>query len=578
MATSVDEENCGQLEVRGCIGGTGPYSRGRMTSAAQETDELSGPVLDVLPVLLAEGRIEEVLAAFKAVVARNETLERQLAEMMRRGTKKNEGVSKDQLQLFLDRLEQHASSEAAAEPELQPTPVDERLLKRADAAAERAREKTLSEGTKPKRKALKKPLPEHLPRRDHIIDVPEDQQPCPKCGAAREVCGHEVSEVLELEPARLYVRRDKRVKRACRQCEAELVCAPRGDKVVAGGQLGCSVVAQVLHDKYDKGLPLHRQRRDFERLGMKLSVSTLCDQVKWATELLTPIWLEAIDQVLDSVVMHIDGTGLKVLDRDQPDGKRLGTLWATVGADAGGPNVAAYFYACTKKAKGQRPRERGPTDILALRSGITVADADTLFKAPMARDDVIDCGCNMHARRYFTKALDSGDDRAALVVGAFKGLYQVEDDARLLSEQGRLELRQQQSTPIYQDIVDWCRHHERDTPPKTPLGRAIAYLLRHEEALRRFETDGQIPIDNMAAEHAFVPVALTRKNFLFLGHDNGGDRAAIIYTVLRCCRLAGVDPVAYLTDTLAILARKVRRAEIFELMPANWAGSSKPAA
>jgi transposase len=542
-----------------------------MSRGAESTrDDLVGTVLEVLPVLLAEGRTDEVLEAVRTLVARNETLERQLAAMMRRSTKSNEGVSKDQLRLFLDQLQAQAKSEESHEERPE---VDARLLARADAAAERAREKTLSEGNKPKRKPLKKPLPPELPRTENIIDLPEDQWPCPTCGAERAICGHEVSEVLEFVPAKLYVRRDKRVKRACRNCEGEVACAPRGEKIVAGGQLGCSLVAQVLYDKYEQGVPLNRQRKTFERMGVKLSSSTLCDQVKWAAELLTPIWLEAIDQVLDAEVMHIDGTGVNVLDRDHPNGKRLGTLWATVGADASGPRVAAYYYASTKKAKGQRPRERGPTDILALRAGITVADADTLFTAQMRRDDVIDCGCNMHARRYFVKALDGGDERAALVLGAFKGLYQVEEDARCLSADERLALRQEQSSPIYDDIVAWCRHHERDTPPKSPLGRAIGYLLRHEEALRRFETDGSIPIDNAAAEHAFVPVALTRKNYLFFGHDNGGDRAAIVYTVLRCCRLAGIDPVAYLTDTLAVLSGKVRRAETADLMPSSWAAS-----
>lgn len=544
--------------------------------ASQQSEPLAGPVLEVLPVLLAQGRTEEVLEAVRALVLRNETLERQLAAMMGRSTKANEGVNRDQLQLFLDRLKQQVSPDAS-EPQLQPAQVDEQLLKRAEAAAERARQKALSEANNPKRRPLKQPLPEHLPRVDNVIDVPPHEQSCPRCGTARQVCGEEVSEVLELEPAKIYVRRDRRLKRACRPCEAEVVCAPRGDKVVEGGQIGCSVVAQVLHDKYDRGLPLHRQRKTFEHMGIRLSSSTLCDQVKWAAELLTPIWLEAIDQVLAADVMHIDGSGLSVLDRDHPEGRRLGTLWATVGADASGPKVAAYFYASTKKAKGQRPEERGPTDILALRTGITVADADTLFKAQMQREDVIDCCCNMHARRYFVKALDSGDERAALVLGAFKGLYQVEEDGRGLSADDRLQLRQRESTPIYNDIVAWCRQYERDTPPRTPLGRAIGYLLRHEEALRRFEYDGRIPIDNMAAEHAFVCVALTRKNYLFLGHDNGGDWAAIIYTVLRCCRLAGVDPVAYLTDVLAILARKVRRVDISELMPANWARSTNSA-
>jgi transposase len=550
-----------------------------MSRTREALGELNGPVLEVLPRLLAEGRIEEVLEAVRALVARNETLERQLAAMMmRRPNKSNEGVSKDQLRLFLDKLQKNGPDTPAPDESSGEKPdVDARLMARADAAAERAREKVLSEGDKHKRQPLRKPLPPELPRKDNVIDIPEEHRACPSCGDAREVCGEEVAEVLEFEPARLFVRRDTRIKRRCRRCEGEFVCASPGPKVVSGGQIGCSLVAQILFEKYDLGLPLNRQRKNLTRMGAKLSTSTLCDQVKWGTELLKPLWLEAIDQVLEADVMHIDGTGVRVLDRDHAEGKRLGTLWATVGADERGPKVAAYFYASTKKASGQRPGERGPTDILGLRAGVVVADADTLFASQMQRDDVIDCNCNMHARRYFVKALDGGDERAALVLGAFKGLYQVEEEARGLTADERLAMRREGSTPIYDDIVEWCRHYERDTPPRSPLGRAIGYLLRHEESLRRFESDGRIPIDNMAAEHAFVPVALTRKNYLFFGHDNGGDRAAIIYTVLRCCQLANVNPVAYLSDTLVVLSRKVRRVEIADLMPAKWA-ESRPSA
>jgi transposase len=177
----------------------------------------------------------------------------------------------------------------------------------------------------------------------------------------------------------------------------------------------------------------------------------------------------------------------------------------------------------------------------------------------------------MHARRYFVTALDGGDTRAALPLGVFKELYQIEAEVRDASEAERLAARREHSTPAYDDLVSWCKAYERDTPPKTGLGRAIRYLLNHQVALRRFESNGGIPIDNMAAEHNFVPVALTRKNFLFAGSDAGGERAAIVYTILRCCRLAGVEPVEYLTDVLGVLSGKIRLVDVPTLMPAQWA-------
>lgn len=523
---------------------------------------------------LDDARREEILATVRAVIARNEQLERQLAGLGRRSMKANEGVDHRQLRLLLEALDvREKIDEDEAETDEEEQAEAELLRRRAEAAAERARQKVLAAKANPRRKPMKKRLPAQLERRDNLIEVPECERACPKCGEQREVIGHDVSEVVEFVPAKLYVRRDRREKRACRSCEAAMVRAPLGDKIVAGGQLGCSLVAELACNKYDLGLPLHRQRKIFQRMGLTLSSSTLADQIKWAAELLRPLWLEAIDQVLASRVMHIDGSGLVTLDRDDPKGKRTGTLWNIVGADSTKPKVAAYCYASTKQAKSDEDKhdEYGPVDILEQREGIVVSDADTLFTKQRRRKNVIDAGCNMHARRYFVKALDAGDERAALIIGNFKYLYQVEEDVRDASDEERLAARLELSTPCYRDMIAWCKTKQRDEPPKSPFGRALGYLLRHETSLRRFESDGGIPIDNMAAEHSFVPVALTRKNYLFVGSDAGGQRAAIIYTVLRCCRLAGVEPFEYLSDVLPVLARKIRRVDVAQLMPRAWA-------
>jgi transposase len=151
--------------------------------------------------------------------------------------------------------------------------------------SELEREPKAEATTCPKRQpALRKPLPEHFPRVDHPIAVPEAQRKCPKCGEARKCIGHDVTEVAELVPAHVIVRRDIREKLACEDCDGELVRAPVGDKVVAGGRLGPQLVSVLLVDKYSDGLPLHRQKERFARMGLELSVSTLADQVTWSTE------------------------------------------------------------------------------------------------------------------------------------------------------------------------------------------------------------------------------------------------------------------------------------------------------
>ena len=399
--------------------------------------------------------------------------------------------------------------------------------------------------------------------------MPDEERPCPRCGAERACIGHDTSEVVELIPAEVVVRRDAREKLACLTCEGELVRAPSGPKLVAGGRIGIGVAAQVLVDKYRDGLPLHRQVERFGRLGWTVAVQTLCDQVKWSTDQLRPIWRALIADVLAAEVLQLDATGIVVLAPEAPSGKRTGSLWGYVGRDEKAL-CAAYLYASTAKAKAQKEGERGPYEMLSQRRGFTVADASNIFDASFAREDHLECGCNMHARRYFIKALDAGDGRAALPLAAFKKLYEIEAEVRGRDAAARTRARQERSKPLYQQLGAWVRAKLPGEPPSSPLGRAMKYMLNHQVALSRFLDDGMVPIDNGAVERLHVRTALTRKNFLFAGNDAGAERAAIAYSVIGSCVLAGVEPVAYLKDVLTLLASKVRGVDMPALVPAKW--------
>lgn len=185
------------------------------------------------------------------------------------------------------------------------------------------------------------------------------------------------------------------------------------------------------------------------------------------------------------------------------------------------------------------------------------------------RPDLIELGCNTHARRYFVKALDSGDHRAALPIAAFKRLYDIEEVADKPGA-NRAALRRTESRPIYQELVSWCRLHHPHEPPRSPLAVACGYLLNHQFALMRFLDDAAIPIDNSLVERLHRRPAIGRRNFLFVGSHAGGDRAAIAYSVLGTCRLIGLNPVAYLSDVLPTLARGVELQDIPALMPRPW--------
>lgn len=180
----------------------------------------------------------------------------------------------------------------------------------------------------------------------------------------------------------------------------------------------------------------------------------------------------------------------------------------------------------------------------------------------------------MHSRRRFIAALDRGDTRAALPVAAYKKLYEIEEKIRDLDPDVRLATRTKESRPVWEELIAWCQAYQPHEPPSSPLGDAIRYLLNHREALGRFLEDEMIPPDNGIVERLHVRAALTRKNFLFAGSDAGGERAAIAYTMLACCRLAGVNPVEYLGDLLPRLSRRVRIADLPALLPAQWEGRS----
>lgn len=267
--------------------------------------------------------------------------------------------------------------------------------------------------------------------------------------------------------------------------------------------------------------------------------------------------------------MHLDGTGLPVLDDKSPGNIKLGSLWGYVGVDEHA-QTALCLYTSTGKAKGQVDGEVGPDEMLAWRQGYTVADASSLFDAGFKREGIIECGCNMHARRYFAKALDAGDARAALPLAAFKKLYEVEEKLRGREAADLLEGRQRRSRPVYDELLSWARVHRPHEPPSSMMGKAIQYLTNHAAALTRFLDDGVIPIDNGVVERLHIRTALTRKNFLFAGSDAGGHRAAVAYTVLGCCALEDVNPVEYLADVLPKLSRRVRLADVPGLLPATW--------
>jgi transposase len=516
----------------------------------------------MLKALLAEGRDQDVVALFTQLVSRNRDLELLVAKL-RQGKNRAEHVSKEQLDLFLEILREQAGEQLA----------------KANAQLEEAAKQNggRAEPEKPpKQPPVRRPPPPDLRRVPNPIAVPESERPCPRCGTERKCIAHEKTEVIELIPAEVIVREDIREVLGCERCDAELVRAPMGDKVVTGGAYGSRLVGDLVVGKYWDGLPLHRQKQMLQRLGLDMPSSSMADQILWATELLRPVYRFLIKAVLDSHVMHVDGTSLAVRDSDSPKGILLGALWGYVGDE----DHAVYLYTSTAKKTAQRPDEMGPEQFLALRHGLVVADASNLFDASFQRDDLIECGCAMHARRYFVKALEANDARAAVPLAAYKALYDVEAAVKDATPEQRLEERKRRSKPVFDEIISWSRTYQPLEPPSSLLAKAMQYVLNQRQALARFLEDGRIPIDNGIVERLHRRPAVGRRNYLFAGSHDGAHRAAVAYSVLATCALVGVNPTEYLADVLPRLARGTfTAAELAEMTPAAWARgrSSSPA-
>jgi hypothetical protein len=257
---------------------------------------------------------------------------------------------------------------------------------------------------------------------------------------------------------------------------------------------------------------------------------------------LEPLWRHSIARILEAEVMHLDATTLPTLVKKL--GKvHNGTLWGMVGRN-GQSRIAAYVYASTAKARGQRRDasgrliELGPLDILDRRVGSVVLDAAGLFDAAFTRPDIQEVGCNMHARRYYVKAVDSADKRAAHAIRAFKALYIIEESVRGKSPDEVLAARREQSAPIYYELLKWAATYEAHEPPSSLLGRAVRYQKNHAIALTRFLHDGRLPIDNGEVERLHRKPALVRLNSLFGANPDRrcsipGARAAHMARYLR---------------------------------------------
>ena len=401
-------------------------------------------------------------------------------------------------------------------------------------------------------------LPDDLPRVREEIELSEDDLQG-ACGCDLIRIGEEVTEILEYRPASFFIREIVRPKLACKDHEERGVFTPQlPPRPIPKGMAGPSLLAQVITAKYKDHLPLHRQHGIYKRHGVEIAESTMVDWVHGTAELIQPIVDSVRQSVLSRDIVPTDDTPGCMLDRSRQNGSRKGFLWAYLGEPG---EVVFDFTASRSRA--------GPQSFFGDYRGYIQADAyagyDILFRQP----ERVEVGCWAHARRRFHNALESEPEHAKYAIAAIRVIYDVDRQAREAGMEPdlRRELHFQRSRPMLEDLKPWLESIRGHVLPKSPMGKAIAYTLRQWDALTRFLDDGRLSLDNNRCERAIRQVAIGRKNWMFAGSQEGGERAAAIYSLIGGCIELKVDPYAYLSD---VLQRAAEGEDAERLTPVAW--------
>ncbi len=410
-------------------------------------------------------------------------------------------------------------------------------------------------------------LPDHLPVVEEVID-PEPVKAAPQ---SWRCIGQEVSEQLDFEPARFLRRRTIRKKYVHRvELDRAPVIAPLPGCLQERGLAAPGLLAQVLVSKYCDHLPLYRQEQIFlRRHQVHLPRQTLARWVALAADWLKPIYENIRTGVMAGGYVQVDETPVNYLEPGHGRA-RQGYLWT--GSRPGGD---VFFRWETSRATACLDRVV-PVDF----TGTLQCDGYAAYRSfANARGATFQlAGCWAHVRRKFYEAIESSPRTAGWLVRQIQQLYQVESALRehRAGPKLRAAVRAHQSRPVVerlQRVLVKLKSNGRHLP-QSPLAGAIDYALGQWSTLTVYLADGRVEIDNNLVENAIRPTAIGKKNWLFVGEAEAGDRSAIIYTVIESCRRRDLDPYAYLKDVLTRLPHMTNR-QVPDVTPEAWCKSRR---
>lgn len=414
-------------------------------------------------------------------------------------------------------------------------------------------------------KPVRRPLPDDLPREVIDVDLAPEQQPCPCCGGARHVIGEDISEKLDVEPARMTVLQYRRKKYACRACAGEVQSAPLPAQVIEQGLATPGLLAYVAVQKFCDHLPLARQEKIFARQGIDLPRSTQTDWMLAIGQAVTPLVERMGEWLKHGDILASDDTPLP-WQNGRAGKTTTARLWVWRGLIDDIKPLLVYQFTADRSGEHAAAFLKG-------WHGYLQADAYSGYDRNFVDGGIIEVGCVAHARRrYFEIAKNAKTPGFAHdIVQRIGELYAIEREAkeRHLSPVERKQLRQERAPPLLAALKERLEAHLPKVPPKGPLAEAIGYTLNHWVALNRYLDDGRLEIDNNAIERSIRPVAQGRANWLFVASERGGHAAAALYSLIESAKANGHNPYVYLRDVLTRLpATKAK--DIDSLLPHIW--------
>ena len=417
-------------------------------------------------------------------------------------------------------------------------------------------------GTSPPREATLK-LRQHkrearasLPERLVHHRVPEEARRCPACGSGdlKPLGPGKRTVLYESIPARIERQVHVQETLACR-CGEGILTAP-APKAIEQGQYGPGFLAHVVTAKCCDSLPFYRQAKALARAGVPVARTTLCDLFHQVAAATAPLSERLLTLVREALLVHADETPQRVLDEGKT---RRAYVW-TFRTD----ELIAYVHSPSRS--GTTPEE-----VLGGTQGYLVVDGYTGYNRVTLPQGRVRVGCWAHVRRKFFEALATAPE-AQTALDFILELYRIEHAVRDAGQRGSPEhlcARRAQSAAIVQRMAAWMEEQLPRHPPKGPLGVALRYAQGQWTALTRFLEDAALPLDNNSAERALRAIALGRKNYLFVGHDEAGENLAGLSSLVATCEANGVNPEAYLADVLPRLESHPA-ARLDALMPHRW--------